>query len=197
MKIRMELPSNILFVGGTVNGQDKVAVWEGGNSWAVTADQAPDDLYRVDMELVDAAGNRSRYTDTVRYALPVFVCDRTKEDVDRRSSKAYLNASDLTRIEGNMELIAGYLGIKLPLHTNWQRQELPRKGADFKRILDNTELIRSGYAVRSDTPGTPEQPLNTWRKWNDIERILRDVYWLYFGNRSQIEYCGEIYTEGE
>lgn len=124
-----------------------------------------------------------------------FVFDRRREDVENRTQKAYLNASDLLRTERNTELIAGYIGTPAVVRTDWKTGDIPRN-SDYRRIRDNVEKIRSGYAIRADTPETPMQPLNTYQKWNDIEHILHDVFWIYINNKNNLAYCGEV-TAGE
>ena len=51
--------------------------------------------------------------------------------------------------------------------------------------------------IYTSTPEVPEQPLNDYKKWNAIERILHDVYVIYSGNISNVDYCGEIATGEE
>lgn len=192
MQLQVVLPSRVEHVSGTVNGLTTPFEWDTATgSWTACVDQSGDDLYRLDIEMLDGAGNRSRYTDTVHYVLPGFVTDRSQKDIERRTNKAFLNASDLSRIEKNVELISGYIGAAVPAGREWAAGSLPRV-SDMRRIRDSVERIRTGYAVRADTPLTPEQPLNTWQKWNAIEQILHDAYWMYMDNVNNVDYCGEI-----
>lgn len=190
MLLLIVVPSAIEYVGGTVNGEQRIFEQSAG-VWVAEAEQSDNDLYVIDLELTDAAGNRSRHTETIYYRLPGFVYDRTQEDVDNKRPKACLNARDLERTESNTELIADYIGVPVRIRKDWKAGDLPRN-SDYLRIRDNVEKIRSGYAIRADTPETPEQPLNTYQKWNDIEHILHDVFWIYMNNKNNIEYCGEL-----
>lgn len=190
MLLAIVVPSTIEYVGGTVNGEQRIFEQSAG-VWVAEAEQSDNDLYVIDLELTDAAGNRSRHTETIYYRLPGFVYDRTQEDVDNKRPKACLNARDLERTESNTELIADYIGVPVRIRKDWKAGDLPRR-SDYLRIRDNVEKIRSGYAIRADTPETPEQPLNTYQKWNDIEHILHDVFWIYMNNKNNIEYCGEL-----
>lgn len=190
MLLLIVVPSAIEYVGGTVNGEQRIFEQSAG-VWVAEAEQSVNDLYVIDLELTDAAGNRSRHTETIYYRLPGFVYDRTQEDVDNKRPKACLNARDLERTESNTELIADYIGVSVRIRKDWKAGDLPRN-SDYLRIRDNVEKIRSGYAIRADTPETPEQPLNTYQKWNDIEHILHDVFWIYMNNKNNIEYCGEL-----
>lgn len=190
MLLSIVVPSAIEYVGGTVNGEQRIFEQSAG-VWVAEAEQSDNDLYVIDLELTDAAGNRSRHTETIYYRLPSFVYDRTQEDVDNKRPKACLNAKDLERTESNTELIADYIGVPVRIRKDWKAGDLPRN-SDYLRIRDNVEKIRRGYVIRADTPETPAQPLNTYQKWNDIEHILHDVFWIYMNNKNNIEYCGEL-----
>lgn len=190
MLLSIVVPSAIEYVGGTVNGEQRIFEQSAG-VWVAEAEQSDNDLYVIDLELTDAAGNRSRHTETIYYRLPRFVYDRTQEDVDNKRPKACLNAKDLERTESNTELIADYIGVPVRIRKDWKAGDLPRN-SDYLRIRDNVEKIRRGYVIRADTPETPVQPLNTYQKWNDIEHILHDVFWIYMTNKNNIEYCGEL-----
>lgn len=121
-----------------------------------------------------------------------FVYDRSAQDVLNRTKKGVLNAEDLNRIESNTEIIAGHIAVPVS-GRKWSVGGLPRE-SDYQRIRGNTERIRAGYAVRSDTPETPERPLNTFEKWNAIEQILYDVNDIYVRTENARTYCGEIYA---
>ena len=125
-----------------------------------------------------------------------FVYDRSAQDVLQMTKKGVLNAEDINRIENNTGDIADKIAVPVTVKS-WSVGGLPRV-SDYKRIRDNVERIRQGYGIRSDTPVTPEQPLNTYQKWNDIERILFDVNDLYDRTENARAYCGEIFAgEGD
>ena len=121
-----------------------------------------------------------------------FVYDRSAQDVLQRTKEGVLNAEDINRIENNTGDIADKIAVPVTVKS-WPVGGLPRV-SDYKRIRDNVERIRQGYGIRSDTPVTPEQPLNTYQKWNDIERILFDVNDLYDRTENARAYCGEIFA---
>lgn len=191
MLLSITLASNIEYVRGRINGEVVNFEQDITGAWIASVNQSSDDLYRMELEIEDAAGNIGTYVDTIRYVLPRFVIDRTQEDVEHKTPKGYINASDLERVESNAELIAGYIAVPISVKKDWKTGDLPRV-SDFNRISDNVEKIRSSYVIRADTPKTPTHPLNTWQKWNDIERILYDVFWIYFNNYNNKDYCGEI-----
>lgn len=143
-----------------------------------------------------------------------FIYDRTQTDVDRikalsrkytagtisdeelaewqDSSKGAINASDMNRNEENMQTIADMIAVGV-LTKSWDYSGLPRV-SDYTRLLENLAKIRAGYGIMSDTPPVPAQPLNTYQKWNDIEKILHDVHYVYVHVQEDMNYCGEIYA---
>lgn len=109
--------------------------------------------------------------------------------------KGALNASDLNRVEENVSTIAGFLDV--PIETKkWVPNTIPRV-SDYQRIRDNVESIRNAWYDLPDTPVTPQNPLNTYQKWNDIERILHDINYTYQKTIENYNYCGEIYAGEE
>ena len=118
-----------------------------------------------------------------------FVYDRTYMDVVNRTSKGYLNATDLNRVENNISELAGYVDLELETK-QWSIGGIPRQ-SDFARILFNISELRECFNVLQTTPVVPVQPLNDFQKWNDIERILYDMHSLYMSSINNRYYCGE------
>lgn len=189
--IKVAVPSDIVYVAGTINGID--TVWQEINGqWYGYADAVENNTYHVWVEIFDAAGNRSEYTASMYYELPWFVTDRTAADVEARTEKGVLNAKDLNRIEKNSYTIGNLAALIIDAKYDWLVGELPRV-SDFKRIRLQVQKLRD-YAHRSTTPKVPEQPLNHYKKLNDIEQIQKDCYDIYVGNKKNIIYAGEIYA---
>ena len=70
----------------------------------------------------------------------IFIYDRSQADIENRTEKGYINASDLVRVESNTEQIAGHIAVPVSVNKVWNNGDLPR-GSDFKRICDNVEQI--------------------------------------------------------
>ena len=103
--------------------------------------------------------------------------------------KGSLNASDLERVQNNIQLLSDVLELNLAVS---EVPEFPTVSL-FNEIRENTGKIRNAYCIHSTTPIVPDEPLNTFEKWNDIERILDDVYKILLNNFHY--YCGtEIYA---
>lgn len=49
-------------------------------------------------------------------------------------------------------------------------------------IITDVEIIRNAYTKYDTTPSTPSFPLNDYKKFNDIEQILTDVYKILNSN---------------
>lgn len=128
-----------------------------------------------------------------------WIYDRTQEDVEKAKEinrkyiektiteeekinwsvgmKGALNASDLNRIESNTAVIAQMVGTQV-ITKEWTSSDIPRE-SDYFRIRENIQHIRDAWYVVAGLPPTPTQPLNTYQKWNDIEKILHDLYYSY------------------
>lgn len=136
------------------------------------------------------------------------ICDRTLENVNRvielnskilnntatveevlewkTNLKGALNKSDLERIVNNCDYLSDVLGITITTQTV---PELPTLSW-YQTLLTNIQTLISGYVVYPDTPTLPSSPLNTYQKWNDIEKILFDM-------NNILETSGMYFCSGE
>ena len=134
------------------------------------------------------------------------VTDRTQNDVNRvkelkakgwdnmtsdeqeewvHGLKGSMNYSDFMRVRNNILLLSDVLGLGIEL------EEPPNFVAiDYvKRIREYVDTIRNAYVTHFDTPVTPNNPINTYDKWNKLEYIMQDVYEILTGNF--FHYCGD------
>ncbi len=146
----------------------------------------------------------------MEWQTPIY--DRTQADVDRvlelreiafkdmtddqktewlGDMKGALNRSDLERIENNIQIISDRL--KLNLTTNAGNVPEAITTAYFTKLLENVEAVRNGYLIES-LPQTPKAPINAYKKLNNIEQIINDVYTIY---DAVMIYAGEGYTCGD
>lgn len=123
------------------------------------------------------------------------VTDRTQEDVERARAliskgrgnmtdaekeeysvglKGCLNKGDMERIENNIQILLDVLEIDSESYVG-AIPEFPTENY-FVDMKNNVAAIRAGYCTHEDTPSVPELPYNTWTAYNDIEKILLDVY---------------------
>jgi len=123
-----------------------------------------------------------------------FIYDRTQEDVDRvkylnnqlqlnrateaeiiewnSNLKGALNKNDLTRIVA----ITTYLAEKLNVSIIEQSVPDIPTAPWYAIMLNNVRLVKDAWMTYAETPPLPNQPLNTYEKWNIIEKTLRDIY---------------------
>lgn len=97
--------------------------------------------------------------------------------------KGTLNYTDLNRIEGNCRVLAQLFGMEMTTKTDWKLQDVPTK-QDFNRIRQNVETLKGSKYTPSSVPDTPELPLNTYQKINDLEKILYHIHTAYISSRN-------------
>ena len=108
------------------------------------------------------------------------IFDRTVEDIQNLTNKAYIDNKDLNRVESAVKWISHLLnryGYRNVTHNklNWQMNEF-RTEEDMIRLRKNIEAIRSAYYTPSDTPETPERiTYMSIYQANAIEKILYDL----------------------
>lgn len=111
----------------------------------------------------------------------------------RAGLKGCINRPDFERIENNVQILLDVLEIGSESFVGAVPEYLTEDY--FNRLKTNLNAIREAFFVHADTPGVPELPYNTWQKYNDIEKILADVYEVV---SSQFHYfTGEIYAGDE
>jgi hypothetical protein len=193
--ITIELQSDIEYVSGRVNGVSKVFEQDEVNptKWRTTVEKSPNDTYDITIEARDYAGNVTTWHETIEYYDLRFVFDRTQDDVDRVKElskknwddftaaekkewndgmKGAINASDIKRIKWNINELAKMLDIEVQdFDYNTIYLDLP-----FRILLEDVEQLRQSEHIYSSTPKTPEYPILTYDQWNDVERILHDIY---------------------
>lgn len=149
------------------------------------------------------------------YAWIPAVTDRTQEDVEHAAAllsiawedmtaeqqekylaglKGCMNRKDFERIENNVQILLDVFELNLGSYVDAVPEFLTE--AYFENLQKNVAAIREAYLIHADTPKVPELPYNTWQKYNDVEKILTDVYEILM---SQFYYFAgeEIYTGDE
>lgn len=129
------------------------------------------------------------------------IVDRTQTDVDEvnalkgiawddmtetqktawnKGLKGALNESDLERIENNIHLLSEVLELGLVTYDG-NIPYIPNLSY-WSNLILNVSTIRKSYSVHSGTPSVPVEPINTFSKVNDIEKILLDIYEIILTN---------------
>ena len=126
----------------------------------------------------------------------IFVYDRTGDDVRLKTSKGYINVSDLNRIEGNIKAISDALNSlayrqSCNVRTDWECGGFVRANADLERIRTNLSALKSAFFVYDDTPDIPESYQGmTYETANGIEKLLADLWNMLGDARKRFRECG-------
>lgn len=218
--LSVSLPSEIIFVSGTVNG--KAYTWTlVDGSWQAIVDRAADDTYAVALTAVNALGTSTSYTLTLYYGMLNLITDRTQADVERvaylagkvsagtataaelaewqSDLKGAYNASDLNRVGAAVAYVAGRLTgygyvVSVDPRQDWQAADIPTPES-MTAYLADVATLRAVLTVAADTPEVPEDMEQlTWKEANDIEKILVDVDELLTRMAASWFYSGELYA---
>lgn len=217
--LRVSLPSEIIYVSGTVNG--KAYTWTlVDGSWQAIVDRAADDTYAVALTAVNALGTSTSYTLTLYYGMLNLITDRTQADVDRvrqlaqkgfgnmtadektewlNGLKGAYNASDLNRVGAAVAYVAGRLtgygyAVSVDPRQDWQMADIPTPES-MTAYLADVATLRAALTVAAGTPEVPEDMERlTWKEANDIEKILVDVDELLTRMAAAWFYSGDLYA---
>lgn len=196
--ITATLPSEVIYVTGTVNGT--AYTWTlMGTAWTATVERADNDTYQVELTAVTAAGSSAQYSLTLYYGVLNLITDRTAADVAAVNAKGTYNAADLNRVGAAVAYLAGLLtgyGYHAPVspRQDWQESDVPTE-SDMERYLRDIATLRGALAT---LPGTPDVPSSmkklTYTKANDIEQILVNLDAVIRLLRQAWYYSGEVYA---
>lgn len=200
------MPSDTLYVSGTVNGVSTTWTNTEGNTWETIAERSPQDVYVVALTAINQLGTATETTFTLYYGLHL-VTDRTQADVNAGNDKGTYNASDLNRVGAAMNYVADRLRAdgydpNISPKTDWKDEDWVDPAAQAVYLGDLAEL-RKQFTMLQSTPKVPPRILATeinsrdgltygWA--NDIERILQDVDALLTNITAAWFYSGELYS---
>ena len=217
--LSVTLPASTLYVSGTVNGT--AATWTNteGNTWEAVADRASNDIYLVELTIIDSQGQSTTVSLTLYYGLHL-ITDRTEADVERLKAlcakgwtgmsdaekeewlsglKGAYNAADLNRVGSAVEYVAGRLrefGYAAAVNPkkDWTTENIPTP-EQMERYLTDVATLRSALAVLPTTPETPaDMEKLTYTEANNIEKILEDVDLLLTYMAQAWYYSGDVYA---
>lgn len=196
--LSVSLPSEIIYVSGTVNGTAYTWTLIKG-AWTATVERAADDTYVVALTAVTAAGVSTNYTLTLYYGLLSLITDRTRADVANQTDKGFYNASDLNRVGAAVEYIAGRftaLGYACPVTVkkDWLTSDTPTQ-RQMETYRQNIVTLRGQIAVMQSTPEAPASMAGlNYVKANNIEQILLDLDALITNITKSWCFAGEVYA---
>ena len=196
--LSVSLPSEIIYVSGTVNGTAYTWTLIEG-AWTATVERAADDTYAVALTAVTAAGVSTNYTLTLYYGLLSLITDRTRADVANQTNKGFYNASDLNRVGAAVEYIVGRftaLGYACPVTVkkDWLTSDAPT-ASQMEAYRQNIVTLRGQIAVMQSTPEAPASMAGlNYVKANNIEQILLDLDALIDKLIKSWYFSGELYA---
>ena len=196
--LSVSLPSEIIYVSGTVNGTAYTwTLMEG--AWTATVERAADDTYAVALTAVTAAGTSTSHALTLYYGLLSLITNRTRADVVNQTDKGFYNASDLNRVGAAVQYVAerfaaqGY-AVEVSPKTNWLASDIPT-ASKLETYRQNIAALRALLAVMPTTPEAPDSMAGlTYTEANDIERILLDLDTLIDKLIKSWYFSGELYA---
>lgn len=200
------LPSDTLYVSGTVNGVATTWTNTEGQIWETVAERSSNDVYVVSLTIINSVGTATEATFTLYYGLHL-VTDRTQADVTAGNEKGIYQASDLNRAGAAMNYVAerlvefGYNPSISP-KTDWEDTEWVDQSQGDHYLADLAEL-RKQIAMFYTTPEVPPRLTATgpntkdglnYERANDIEKILEDIDRLLTLILQNLLYSGEIFS---
>ena len=190
------LPSDTLYVSGTVNGVSTTWTNTEGNTWETVAERSPQDVYVVALTIINQIGTATETTFTLYYGLHL-VTDRTQADVTAGNAKGTYNAEDLNRVGAAVEYIAnrfsslGYVVNVYP-RTGWKSEDFPN-ASDAKAYLSDISELRGMISMPEETPSVPVDMNGfTYSEANNIEQILKIIEDSINRMVDANIYCGEF-----
>lgn len=196
--LSVSLPSEIIYVSGTVNGTAYTWTLIEG-AWTATVERAANDTYAVALTAVTAAGVSTNYALTLYYGLLSLITDRTRADVVNQTDKGFYNASDLNRVGAAVQYVAerfaaqGY-AVTVHTKTDWLASDIPT-ASELETYRQNIAALRALLAVMPATPETPDSMAGlTYTEANDIERILLDLDSLLTNAAAACYQSGELFA---
>ena len=218
--VSVTLPTDVIYVSGTVNGIEYTWTNTEGYRWEAVVARTDNEIYVVALTLINAIGATTNANFTLYYGTLNLITDRTERDVERwrllhskgfdalteeekaewkTALKGAYNYVDMNRVEGAVEFLVQQLAeldyYPTPqLKKNWTVTDHHTK-ADMDRYFGNVEMLRSILPMYSTTPKTP----STKKKMdylvaNDVEQILSDVDRRITGIRQGWFYAGDVFT---
>ena len=216
------LPSDTLYVSGTVNGVATTWTNTEGQTWQTVAERSETDVYVVVLTIINQLGTASETQFTLYYGLHL-VTDRTQADVtyvqtlaekikngiatedelaewNASGLKGSYNASDLNRVGAAMQYVADRLvefgyAVSIDPKLDWTSGDWPTPETMGTYLADLAEL-RSKFAMMQTTPTVPEDMEQlTYTEANNIEKILESIDILLTKSAQVWYYSGEVFSE--
>lgn len=102
---------------------------------------------------------------------------KTNPVIDFEYTKAYLNYTDLNRIEGNTAYLANKVSSSGSYNLSWSMENIPLV-ADRTRILLNMSNVRTAFVTAYPETEVVQMPikLSSWADFNQLETLQFQIY---------------------
>lgn len=102
---------------------------------------------------------------------------KTNPAIDFEYTKAYLNYTDLNRIEGNTAYLASKVSSSGNYKISWTMKDIPLV-ADRTRILLNMSNVRTAFLTAYPEAEVVQMPtkLSSWADFNQLETLQFKIY---------------------
>lgn len=195
-EITATLPSNVVYVTGTVNSVPVTWTRSTGNDWRATAEKSDNNLYHVELTAINSAGTSANYVLDLQLGLQL-ITDRTLQDVINRTDIGYYDWVDYNRVGAAVQTLsdalqlAGY-AVDTDPKTDWTRDDI-QTPAQLETYLQNVQNLRAALEAGSTMPELPTTMSNiTYVGANNIEMVLQMLEQYLFLMMQTWFYSGEI-----
>lgn len=217
------LPSDAIYVSGTVNGVATTWTNTEGQTWETVAERSDRDVYVVALTIINALGTVSETAFTLYYGLHL-ITDRTLVDIfyvktlaskiangttteeeiaewNNGSLKGSYNCTDLNRVGAAILYVADRLNafgysVHVKAKTDWLESEWMTPETVFE-YLSAFSTLKSCFELMKTTPSVPSDMSGfTYTEANNIEKILEDIDML-LTNASKVWYFSNELFSGE
>lgn len=216
--LAVALPAETLYVSGTVNSIETTWTNTYENYWETTAARSDNDIYFVELTMINAAGTTSYASLTLYYGILNLITWRTQADVDRvlyLSKKGRLNfttaeteewdnsligaynASDLNRVGAAIEYVSDKLNtqgitVKVNPKKDWYREQIPTP-AQLEKYLTDVKVLRDAFSSAALPPVPSDMDYFTYIEANNIEKILLGIDAIITAMSRMYIRCGTLY----
>lgn len=217
--LAVELPGTPIYVTGTVN--EARVVWTLINgAWQATAKRATDDLYRLSLTAVDAAGNATEYGTVLRCGLLGLITDRTRADLERlrglyargwekltpeerawildeeQIKRGAYGVPDCNRVGEAVAYLAEWFArdgytVKVEPKTDWTWEDIQRK-PQMSRYLADVREVRD--KLNGGTPLPDSMENLDWQGANNVEKALLEAQDSLLRMEQGYIYAGEAFS---
>lgn len=129
------------------------------------------------------------------------ITNRTQEDLQNDTDRAYIAYTDLNRIGEAIaylteQLAAAGYEVSTSPKTDWAITDI-RDQANMNILQKDLQTIRDVLPAMATTPAVPAVKFDSIINANEIEQILADAQVLIEGLMMQYRYCGDGVIAGE